>query len=75
MIIRRVVKNTEDGSYSAELQLSAEQTAFLINFAIGYLVQEGTVKIFDLKEGESLPEGEEAKEFLQNLDPETLSKA
>lgn len=75
MIIRRVIKDQEDGSYRAELQLTEEQTAFLINFAIGLLVQEGTIKVFDMKEGDKPPEAEEAAEFLEQLDPTKLAKA
>lgn len=75
MQINRISKQVEDGSYIAELQITAEQAAFLINFAIGFLIQEGTVRIFDLKEGEQPPEAEIAKEFLENVDLTKLHKA
>ncbi len=73
MKIKQIVKSQEDGSYTAELQLTEEQTAFLLNFAIGYLVQQGTVSIYNIKDGEE--DGEMAKEFLENIDPSKLHKA
>ena len=46
MIIKRIVRN-EDG-VEATLMLSNEQAAFLLNFAIGLLVQKGVVEMIDL---------------------------
>lgn len=75
MQVNRVSRQADDGTWVVELQLTAEQATFLLNFALGVLIQEGTVTVFDLKAGEQVPENEMAKEFLENLDPNKLHKA
>ncbi len=71
MIVKRVSKSEEDGSYTAEIQLTEEQTAFLLNFAIGFLVQQGTLQVFDVKE-DGEPVEDSAKDFLSKIDPRKL---
>lgn len=46
MIVKRVVRG-EDGNMEATLMLSPEQAAFLLNFALGLLVQKGVVTVMD----------------------------
>ena len=45
MQITRLVKKQEDGTFEATLVLTNEQTQFLVNFAIGLLVQSGLATI------------------------------
>jgi predicted HTH transcriptional regulator len=76
MKITRVVKQAEDGTYSAVLILDEEQMRFLLQFAIGFLAQQGTISVFDVKEGEPMPEEtDSATEFLRNLDTTKLPQA
>lgn len=76
MIINRVSKQEEDGTYSATLVLTEDQLRFLLQFAIGALTQQGVIKVFDLKEGEQPKvDDQEALEFLENADPSKLPQA
>ena len=76
MIINRVSKQEEDGTYSASLILTEDQLRFLLQFAIGALTQQGVIKVFDLKEGEEpKQDDEEARQFLENADPAKLPQA
>jgi hypothetical protein len=50
MQITRVFKQQEDGSYIFEMKLSEEQVGFLVNFAVGELVQAGIANYIDLDE-------------------------
>ena len=76
MKITRVVRQAEDGTYSATLILDEDQMRFLLQFALGFLAQQGTISIFDVKEGEPMPEETDAAaEFLRNLDATKLPQA
>lgn len=77
MIINRVQKQEEDGTYTAALVLTEEQLRFLLQFAIGALTQQGIVKVFDLKEGEQpkTEDDEEARQFLERVDPAKMGQA
>lgn len=50
MLITKVKKISEDGSVEATLKLSEEQTAFLLNFAIGYLTNIGLAEVVEIEE-------------------------
>lgn len=52
MVITKITKNNEDGSVEAKLQLSEEQTAYLLNFAIGMLVNAGIATVVEVDEQE-----------------------
>ena len=47
MQITKLIKKQEDGSFEATLALSAEQIQFLVNFALGVLVQNGMATIVE----------------------------
>ena len=47
MQITKLIKKHEDGSFEATLALSAEQIQFLVNFALGVLVQNGMATIVE----------------------------
>jgi len=73
--ITKVTKNKEDGSTEVQLMLTEEQTAFLINFALGMLTQQGVVSYFEL-DGEKVVEGDNAEQgavFLNSLDPKDIA--
>ena len=73
MLITRVIKQQEDGTFQATMSLTEEQTAFLINFALGILVQEGSVKFMDPdKEG---AEQQAQSDFLNALAPKEMPQA
>lgn len=75
MQITRVVKQAEDGSYTTTLMLTEEETAFLISFAVGILVKEGTLKFFDLENPEDETKEGEAASFLARLDPTKMGQS
>lgn len=76
MIINRIVKNELDGSISAVLHLSEEQVKFLINFAIAFLVDRGTLQIYDIKEEDTkTEEGKLTSDFLASVDPSKIGQA
>ena len=45
MQITRLIRKHEDGTFEATLVLTNEQTQFLVNFALGLLVQSGLAQI------------------------------
>ena len=47
MEIVKLIKKQEDGSYEATLALTQEQTEFLINIALGVLVQSGLATVVE----------------------------
>lgn len=47
MQITKLVRKKEDGTYEATLVLTEEQTQFLVNFALGVLVQNGVATIVE----------------------------
>lgn len=79
MIIKKIVKQEEDGSYRAEFMLTQEQISFLLSFAVGLLVQQGLATIIQQDNEESKEvQGEENKEevkFLANINPDEMFKA
>lgn len=72
MIITQVTKKEEDGSMSVQLMLTEEQTAFLINFALGALVQQGLATI---QEAGQVTEDQAQVNFLENLNPKEIPQA
>lgn len=80
MKIQRIVRKAEDGSYEATLALTEDQTAFLVQVAIGILMHQGTVTFFDVKQNEdgTVEETDQeaaAKDFLGSMDIEDMGKA
>jgi hypothetical protein len=69
MVVTKIEKKLEDGTLEVKFALTEEQTAFLINFAIGTLVQQGVISFA----GQDVSQDE--KDFLANVDPSTLGKA
>lgn len=60
MIIRRIVKN-QDGNVEAQLMLSKEQAAFLINVGLVSLVTAGSAQVQDMTQEEFNAELAKAK--------------
>lgn len=55
--------------------LSEEQTGFLVNFALGLLIQQGTISFFDLDPNQPKGEAQETATFLEQLNPKDLPQA
>lgn len=49
MEITKIIRKQEDGTYEATMSLTEEQTQFLINFAIGVLVQSGLANVIEVE--------------------------
>lgn len=49
MLIKRIVKN-EDGGLDAVISLTPEQSHFLLNFAITFLLGQGMLQFLDVPE-------------------------
>lgn len=47
MQITKLIRKKEDGTFEATLVLTDDQTQFLVNFAIGVLVQQGIAQIVE----------------------------
>ena len=47
MEITKLVRKQEDGTYEATMVLTEAQTQFLVNFAIGVLVQSGLATVVE----------------------------
>ena len=65
MEITRIVKKQEDGTYEATLVLTEAQTQFLVNFALGVLVQSGMATVIETEVDPALPS--------EPLTPETIN--
>lgn len=73
MILKQLQKQV-DGSLETQWLLTEAQTKFLLNFAITELIQKGLVQV--LTEVLDKQEVEESqKQFLEEVDPNTLYKA
>jgi hypothetical protein len=73
MILKKLEKQT-DGGVKTEWMLTEAQTTFLLNYAIANLLQAGLVQVLtETLAGEN--EEEISKNFLAEIDPETLHKA
>jgi len=59
MEITKLIKKQEDGTFEATIILTEEQTKFLVNFAIGMLVQSGIATVIE-QEVDTLPSNEQA---------------
>lgn len=70
MIINKISKVKEDGTHDVQFQLTEDQLAFLVNFALNFLVGKGAITII---ENSNLPQQEDT--FLQNIDPKLLPQA
>lgn len=58
MVIKQIKRNKDDGSVEVAMVLDEEQTKFLLNFAIGILVQNGIATVIehdDAAEAQSQP--------------------
>lgn len=77
MQVIRVLKKQEDGTYDVDFKLDEKQVGFLINFALGILVQRGIAAFIDTDENgniiQSEAEQEEAQQFQQSIDPTKLN--
>jgi hypothetical protein len=65
MEITKITRKKEDGTYEATLVLTEAQTQFLINFALGMLVQSGMATIIETEFSEAVPS--------EPLTPETIN--
>jgi hypothetical protein len=65
MEITRITKKQEDGTYEATLVLTEAQTQFLVNFALGMLVQSGMATIIEVEANSAIPS--------EPLTPETIN--
>lgn len=74
MQITRIVKKKEDGNHEVTMMLTEEQTTFLINFALGLLVQQGTISFFDL-DPDKPQEENQAAAFLERLNPKDMPQS
>lgn len=74
MIVRRVVRN-KDGEIEAQLMLSSEQAAFLINVGLVSLVTAGSAQVQDMTQEEFEAEVAKAKMEQGNSGVTTPSSA
>lgn len=72
MLIVKKISKKEDGSYSSEWNLSAEQMSFLLTYAINALLDAGLVEVEEQDE-DSLKQAQ--LDFLVDLDEERMYKA
>ena len=70
MQITKVIRKKDDGTFEATLVLTDDQTRFLINFAIGVLVQQGLANIVEQEDGETQ---EQQEQVLTMPAPESLN--
>lgn len=71
MQITKLKRRKEDGTFEATLVLTDDQTQFLINFALGVLVQQGIANIVEQEVEETQEQLEQA--FTTMPAPESLN--
>lgn len=69
MQITKLIRKKEDGTFEATLILSDEQTQFLVNFAIGMLVQQGLANIVE----QDVDQDEQPTQAITMPAPESLN--
>ena len=59
MQIIKVIRNKDDGTVEATFALTEDQTRFLLNFAIGILVNNGLAQVIEQEELEEQSQQEQ----------------